>query len=98
MNGPLCGVPPKRRTTPSTTHPAGNQSSERIAADVCIIVGLASAARSGFASRARLLHLPPRDPSDFDLAFVLAGLRKIVGHLQPQPGLRTTTERLVEAD
>jgi hypothetical protein len=70
-----------------------------VATDRCLPAAvLVRAPRSRFASRARLLQLPPRDPFDFDLAFVPAGLREIVGHLQPQPSFRATAERLVEAD
>jgi hypothetical protein len=35
---------------------------------------------------------------DLDIAFMLAGLREVVGHLQSQPRLRATAEYLVETD
>src|SRR5215469_5797864 len=54
--------------------------------------------RSRFTSRAPLVQLPPHNPFDLNLGFVMAGLRQIVGHLQPQPRFRATTERFVEAD
>src|SRR5262249_15155416 len=54
--------------------------------------------RSGFTSWARLHHFPPYNSFDLNLAFALACLREIVGHLQPQPGFCATAERLVEAD
>jgi len=53
---------------------------------------------SGFTSRARLVHLPPHNPSDLYLGFVPAGLRQVVGHLQPQPGFRAATKGFVETD
>ena len=43
-------------------------------------------------------QLPPHNPFDLNLALVLAGLRQVISHLQPQPRFRTTTERLVETD
>src|SRR5258708_27547796 len=88
----------ERRTITSIAYPTGNRSQAPIAIDVCIKSVWRTPPRSRFASRARLLQLPPRDPLDFDLAFVPAGLREIVGHLQPQPSFRATAERLVEAD
>ena len=45
-----------------------------------------------------LYQLPPHNPFDLNLGFVLAGLRQVVGHLQPKPCLRATAERLVETD
>src|SRR6516225_12504880 len=45
-----------------------------------------------------LYQLPPHNPFDLNRGFVLAGLRQVVGHLQPKPCFRATAERLVETD
>src|SRR6516165_238590 len=59
-------------------------------------------ARQRFAApallRRRCSSNSPHNPFDFNLAFVLAGLREVVGHLQPQPSFRATAECLVETD
>jgi hypothetical protein len=67
----------------STAHPAGNRSQAPIAVAVSIRSIVRTFPRLGFASQARLVHLPPHNPFDLNLAFVLAGLRQVVGHLQP---------------
>jgi hypothetical protein len=43
------------------------------------------------------VQLAPGHRLDVDVGFVLAGLREIVGHLQPQPRFRAAAECLVEA-
>src|SRR6266446_4813799 len=88
----------ERRTITSIAYPTGNRSQAPIADDVSIKSVWRTLPRSGFTSGARLVQLPPHDPLDLDLAFVLAGLREIVGHLQPQPRFRAPAERLVETD
>src|ERR1700730_1456137 len=88
----------ERRTITSIAYPTGNRSQAPIAVDVSIKSVWRTLPHSGFASRARLIQLPPHNPLDLNLAFVLAGLREIVGHLQPQPRFRATAERLVETD
>jgi exodeoxyribonuclease V alpha subunit len=49
-------------------------------------------------SRVRFVQLAPGHWLDVDVAFVLAGLREVVGHLQPQPCFRAAAECLVETD
>src|ERR1700730_119436 len=88
----------QRRTITSIAYPTGNRSQAPIAVDVSIKSVWRTLPHSGFASPARVVQLLPHNPLDLNLAFVLAGLREIVGHLQPQPRFRATAERLVEAD
>src|SRR5260370_28125341 len=88
----------ERRTITSIAYPTGNRSQAPIAIDVCIKSVWRTPPRSRFASRARLLQLPPRDPFDFDLAFVPAGLREIVGPFRPPPKFRATPARLFQAE
>src|SRR5439155_12032091 len=49
-------------------------------------------------SRVRLVQLAPGHRLDVDVGFALAGLREVVGHLQPQPGFGAAAECLVETD
>jgi hypothetical protein len=46
----------------------------------------------------RFVQLAPGHWLDVDVGFVLAGLREVVGHLQPQPHFRAAAECLVETD
>src|SRR5260370_28159206 len=87
----------ERRTITSIAYPTGNRSQAPIAIDVCIKSVWRTPPRSRFASRARLLQLPPRDPLDFDLAFVPAGPRQVGGHLHPPPKFRPPPRRPVQA-
>jgi hypothetical protein len=48
--------------------------------------------------RVRFVQLAPGHRLDVDVGFLLAGLREVVGHLQPQPRFRAATECLVEPD
>src|SRR5467141_812061 len=57
-----------------------------------------SFAARGALSRVWFVQLVPGHRLDVDVGFVLAGLREVVGHLQPQPGLRAAAECLIEAD
>src|SRR5260370_8165258 len=87
----------ERRTITSSAYPTGNRSQAPIAIDVCIKSVWRTPPRSRFASRARLLQLPPRDPFDFDLAFVPAGLREILGPLPPHPNFPPPAHPLCDA-
>src|SRR5215472_2043052 len=88
----------ERSTITSTAHPAGNRSQAPIAVAVSIRSIVRTFSRLAFASRARLFQFSPHNPFHLNLAFMLAGLRQVVGHLQPSPCFSATAKCLVEAD
>src|SRR6516164_11815785 len=71
------------RMTTSTAHPTGSRSQAPIAVDVSIGSIWRPLPHSRFTSGARLFQLPSHNPFDLNLAFMLAGLRQVEGHLQP---------------
>jgi len=67
----------ERRTTTSTAHPTGHRSPATIAVDVSIKSVSRTVPAPVFASRVRLFRLPPHNPLDLNLGFVLAGLCQV---------------------
>jgi hypothetical protein len=70
----------ERMTTTSNAQPTGHRSPARIAVDI----STKSVCARALLHRPRLFQPPPHNPFDLNFAFVLVGLRQVVGHLQPQ--------------